>query len=60
MISSLDRTRAMGRIAEGFMVDDYLPSMKIACPSPPSFRIEKWEGVKKNRTVGQAEISPKF
>jgi hypothetical protein len=36
IISSLDNTRAMGRIAEDFMVDDYLPSTKIASPSPQS------------------------
>jgi hypothetical protein len=30
MVSSLDSTRAMGRIAEDFMVDDYLTSWRNA------------------------------
>ena len=30
MMSSLDSTRAMGRIAEDFMVDDYLSSWRTA------------------------------
>jgi hypothetical protein len=59
MISSLDNTRAVGRNAESFMVDAYLPSTKIE--SPTSILCHGGVGrCEKKWTVTQVEISPKF